>query len=235
MNATAEELYKSGIHLISTDEKTGIQALERQNPTMPLKEGVCEKREFNYVRHGTQVLTANLEIATGESISPTVADTRKEEDFATHIENTIATDQTGEWIFIVDQLNTHKSETLVRLVAKSIEDEQDLGVKGKSGILKNQKTRMACLENKKHRIRFVFTPKHCSWLNLIECFFSGFAKRVIHRGNFLSTQDLKNKILKYIEYYNENLANKFNWTVASNEDIKKMIQKVKRYVIKFMA
>jgi putative transposase len=212
-----------------------MQALERENPTMPMTKGNCEKREFNYERHGTQVLIANLEIATGQCIAPTIGDTRTEVDFAQHIEQTIATDEQSNWWFIVDQLNTHKSETLVKLVAQKIGDTQDLGVKGKNGILKNMNTRMKYLENKEHRIRFIFTPKHCSWLNLVECFFSSFARRVIHRGNFTSTTDLKNKIIAYIQYYNQHLAKKFNWSVISNEDIKEMTDKVKSYVLKFMS
>ncbi len=235
INAKALELYEQGIHVISTDEKTGIQALEKQHPTMPMKVGQIERREFNYIRHGTQVLIGNLEIATGKSITPTVGDTRTEEDFANYIKQTIATDEQATWWFIVDQLNTHKSETLVKLVAQKIGDEQDLGIKGRKGILKNMNTHMSYLQDKSHRIRFIYTPKHCSWLNLIECFFSGFARRVIHRGNFTSKEDLKNKILNYIDYYNQHLAKIFNWTVISNDDIQVMINKIKRCVLEFMS
>ncbi|MFK7948121.1 MAG: transposase [Saprospiraceae bacterium] len=235
MNGQATALHAQGIHVISTDEKTGIQALERQHPTMPMKIGQVEKREFNYIRHGTQVLIGNLEIATGKSIAPTVGDTRTEKDFATHIEQTIATDEQATWWFILDQLNTHKSETLVKLVAQKIGDKQDLGIKGRKGILKNMNTRMAYLQDKSHRIRFVYTPKHCSWLNLIECFFSGFARRVIHRGNFKNKEDLKSKILDYISYYNQHLANIFNWSIISNNDIKVMIDKIKNYILEFMS
>jgi transposase len=234
LNAQAPELHKQGIHLISIDEKTGIQALERANPTMPMKAGNSEKQEFNYIRHGTQVLIGNLEIATGKSIVPRVGDTRTEEDFVNHIEQTVATDEDGEWIFILDQLNTHKSESLVQYVAKQTNHKQELGKKGKCGILKNMATRKEYLENKEHRIRFVYTPKHTSWLNLIECFFSGLSKRVLKRGNFKSQADLKQKIVAYIEYYNLHLAKIFNWTVAKKEDIKKLVKSVKRYVAKFM-
>lgn len=235
VNSQACELKLQGINVISTDEKTGIQALERQYPTMPMKVGQAEKREFNYIRHGTQVLIGNLEIATGKSIAPTVGNTRTEIDFANHIEQTIATEEQASWWFIVDQLNTHKSENLVKLVAEKIGDEQDLGIKGKQGILKTMNSRMAYLQDKSHRIRFIYTPKHCSWLNLVECFFSSFARRIIHRGNFKSQEDLKIKILNYIEYYNQHLANQFNWSVISNEDIKNMIDKVKRYMREFMS
>ena len=161
-------------------------------------------------------------------------DTRTEKDFVNHIEQTVATDEDGEWLFTLDQLNTHKSESLVKYVAKQINDKQELGKKGKEGILKNMTTRKEYLENKEHRIRFIYTPKHTSWLNLIECFFSGLSKRVLKRGNFKNQVDLKQKILAYIEYYNEYLAKIFNWTIAKKEDIEKLIKSVKRYVAKFM-
>jgi len=108
-------------------------------------------------------LIGNLEIATGKSISPTVGEARTEEGFARHIERTIATDPNATWWFILDQLNTHKSETLVRLVAEKMGGTQDLGSKGQKGILKKMESRMAYLQNKVHRIRFIYTPKHCSW------------------------------------------------------------------------
>lgn len=242
INGQARKLKEQGIRVISVDEKTGIQALERQHPTMPMKIGQVEKREFNYIRHslprnlgGTQVLIGNLEIATGKSIAPTVGNTRTEEDFAKHIKQTIATDEKATWWFTLDQLNTHKSETLVKLVAQLIGDQQDLGIKGKIGILKSMNSRMTYLQNKSHRIRFIYTPKHCSWLNLVECFFSSFARRVIHRGNFISQEDLRTKILDYIGYYNQHLAKTFNWSVISNEDIQNMVDKIKKYVLKFMS
>jgi transposase len=95
-------------------------------------------------------------------------------------------------------------------------------------------TRKKYLENKEHRIRFIYTPKHTSWLNLIECFFSGLSKRLLKRGNFKSQVDLKQKILAYIKYYNEYLAKIFTWTIAKKEDAEKLIKSVRRYVAKFM-
>jgi len=114
----AQELHKKGVHIISTDEKTGIQALERIHPTRPMEPGKPEAIEFEYERHGTQALIANFEVATGQVICPSVGDTRTEKDFAEHIHATVETDPQGEWVFICDQLNTHKSESLVRLIAR---------------------------------------------------------------------------------------------------------------------
>ena len=111
-------LAEAGTHVVSVDEKTGIQALERIAPTKPPAPGQIEKREFEYTRHGTVCLIANLEVATGKVISPTLGPTRTEEDFLSHIRRTIATDPKASWVFVLDQLNTHLSAGLVRLVAK---------------------------------------------------------------------------------------------------------------------
>ena len=140
--------------------------------------------EHEYIRHGTQALIANLEVATGECSSPSIGASRTEVDFGEHIERTIDLDPQAEWIFIVDQLNTHKSETLVRLVAEGCHLEIDLGNKGTKGILKSQKTRMAFLKDESHRICFVYTPKHTSWLNQIELWFSILVRRLLKQGSF---------------------------------------------------
>jgi hypothetical protein len=194
------------------DEKTGIQALERIAATKLMKAKQEERREYEYKRHGTLCLTANLEVATGEVISPTLEATRTEEDFAGHIARTVASDAEAGWIFVADNLTTHVSETLVRYVAKKCGIEDDLGVKGKRGILKSVPTRRQFLEDTSHRIRFVYVPKHTSWLNQIEIWFSILVRRVIKRGNFTSVKDLRDKILAFIVYFDETLAKPFKWT-----------------------
>jgi hypothetical protein len=103
-----------GTHTASVDEKTGIQALERIAATKLMKAKQAERREYEYKRHGTLCLTANLEVATGKVISPTVEATRTEEEFAGHVARTVATDAEAGWIFVADNLTTHVSETLVR-------------------------------------------------------------------------------------------------------------------------
>jgi len=212
--AQAQALYQAGVHLVSTDEKTGIQALERKHPTKGMKVGQVERREFEYIRHGVLCLIANFEVATGKVIRPTVSPTRTEKDFATHIAQTVATDPTGTWIFLSDQLNTHQSETLVRWVAEQCGIEEDLGRKGKSGILRSMETRKTFLEDSAHRIRFVYTPKHTSWLNQVEIWFSILVRRLLKRGSFASLQELEKRMLDFIDYFNRVLAKPFKWTYA---------------------
>jgi len=210
----AAVLQAQGTHLISSDEKTGIQALERTAPTKPLRPGWVERREFEYIRHGTQCLIANFEVATGHSIAPTIGPTRTEADFVAHITQTVATDPTGTWIFITDQLNTHQSEGLVRWVAATCHLTDDLGEKGQRGILESRATRKAYLETPEHRMRFVYTPKHTSWLNQVELWFSILARRVLKRGSFTSTENLRQQMLDFIDYFNAKLAKPFKWTYA---------------------
>jgi putative transposase len=174
--------------------------------------GHVEKREFEYVRHGTTCLIANLDVATGKIVAPTLGPTRDEKDFALHILHTVASQQSAKWVFVVDNLTTHVSETLVRIVAKHDGLDIDLGVKGVRGILKNVESRRAFLVDKTHRIRFVYTPKHCSWLNQIECWFSILARRVLRRGSFASVDMLNERVLDFIAYFNRILAQPVKWT-----------------------
>ena len=204
--------HEQGMHIVSTDEKTGIQALERQHPARPMVPGQVELREHSYVRHGTLCLTPNLEVATGRIVAPTVGITRKEKDFEAHIRQTIDTAPDAEWVFVLDQLNTHKSESLVRLVAELCQIEEPLGDKGKSGILQSMQTRKVFLEDEKHRVRFVYTPKHTSWLNQIEIWFGILVRKLLKRASFSSIDDLRQRVLKFIDYFNRTMAKPFKWT-----------------------
>jgi transposase len=145
-------------------------------------------------------------------IAPTVQPTRTEEDFAAHIAQTVATDPGAGWIFVADDLTTHCSESLVRYVAEACAIPTDLGKKGRRGVLRSVATRKAFLTDASHRIRFVYVPKHTSWLNQIEIWFSILVRRVIKRGNFTSAEDLRGKILAFIDYFNRTLAKPFKWT-----------------------
>jgi transposase len=208
----AAELAAKGTHVVSTDEKTGMQALERLHETKPVRPGLVERLEFEYIRHGTLCLIANFEVATGRVISPSIGPTRTEADFAAHIEKTVDTDPGAAWIFVSDQLDTHRSATLVGFVARRCGIKDNLGIKGKSGILKSKKTRKKFLEDPSHRIRFVYTPRHCSWLNQVELWFSILARRLLKRSSFISIEDLKARVVQFIAYFNSILAKPFRWT-----------------------
>jgi hypothetical protein len=199
-------------HTVSTDEMTGIQALERNAPEVPMTYGDCERIEFEYTRHGTLTLIGNFQVTTGELITPTIGATRTEADFASHIEQTVATDPEAAWIFVVDNLNIHCSETLVKWVARMCGIEEPLGTKGVRGVLKSVASRQAFLSAKVHRIRFVYTPEHSSWLNQIEVVFGMIMRKVIRRGSFTSVADLRSKLMNFIDYFNRVFAKPFQWT-----------------------
>jgi transposase len=207
----AGRLAEQGIHLVSTDEKTGIQALERLYPDILAGPGRVQRREFEYIRHGTLCLTANLEIWCGWIIAPTLGPTRTEADFVAHVEQTVATDPWAGWVFLTDNLNTHQSESLVLWVAQACGIEVDLGEKGRSGVLKSQASRAAFLSDPGHRIRFVYTPKHTSWLNQIELWFSILVRKLLRRSSFSSLEDLRARILAFIDYFNRTMAKPIRW------------------------
>jgi transposase len=201
-----------GTHTVCVDEMTGLQALERDAPTLPMIAKKCERIEFEYTRNGTLCLIANMVVTTGELLRPTIGPTRTEADFASHIEQTVATDPEGPWVFVVDNLNIHGSVSLVGLVAEACEIATDLGKKGVRGVLKSVASRQQFLSDESHRIRFVYTPKHSSWLNQIETIFGVIMRKVIRRGSFSSVEDLRTKLLNFIAYFNRVFAKAFRWT-----------------------
>jgi transposase len=210
----APRLYdQANTHTISVDEMTSLQANERHAETKLPKPGQTAKEEFQYTRHGTVCLTANWHVVRGQLLATTISETRDNQDFAKHIKQTIAIDPTAGWVIVADNLNTHCGEPLVRMVADQLAiDSETLGAPRKNGHLKTMATRRAFLSDPSHRIRFVYLPKHSSWLNQIEIIFGIINRRVMRRGNFVSQLDLIGKLERFIKYFNETIARPMNWT-----------------------
>lgn len=207
----APALAAQGVHTVSTDEKP-MQVLERAHPGLPMIPGHVARREFEYVRHGTACLIANLDVPTGRMVAPSLGPTRTEEDFVAHIAQTVDTDPRAGWVFIVDNLNTHQSAGLVAWVAQACGIKADLGVKEKRGILESMATRAAFLGHPAHRIRFVYLPPHTSWLNQVEIWFGTLSRLVLRRGSHASEAALRHQVLSFIAHYNRAMAKPIKWT-----------------------
>jgi hypothetical protein len=212
--ARARERARQGERTISMDELTGVQALERKHPDLPMLPGRVLRREFEYIRHGILSWFINCDVVTGHVIEPSWGPTRTEEDALAHLQRLIASDPTAtKWHLMLDNLNIHQSESLVRWVAQQEGmAAETLGVKGKSGLLQSMESRAAFLHDPSHQVVFSYTPKHASWMNQVEIWLSILVRKLLKRGNFLSLDDLRDQILAFIAYYNRTMAKPIKWT-----------------------
>ncbi len=202
-----------GERTVSTDEMTGVQALERAAPGLPLAPGHVERREFEYIRHGTRCFIITFDVVTGQVVCPSCGPTRTEADFVAHIRGLIASDPTAtRWHIVADNLNTHGSESLVRYVAQVSGITADLGEKEKRGILHSLASRTTFLSDPTHTVVFHYTPKHASSLNQVEIWLGILMRKLLRRGNFRSVEDLQTQVLAFIAYFNRTMAKPFKWT-----------------------
>ncbi len=202
----ALRFFQQGRLVICADEKTGMQILQRAHPTQPVQSGKPEKREYEYIRHGVRALLASFVVPTGQLVW-NLGQTRTSADWAahlTHVVHQLPTMQRYDWV--VDNLNTHWSLEVCRLVA------QWCDVPYLPKALRRGVQRRAFLSDPTHQHVFHFTPKHGSWLNQVELWFSVLARRFLKRGDFMSAHDFETRLCHYLEGYNTHHAHPYRWT-----------------------
>jgi putative transposase len=210
---TAAERSQSGQRTVSTDELTHVQALERIAPDLPPRPGQVARREFEYTRHGTLSWMINFDVASGQVVSPSSGPTRTEADFVEHVRRTVDSDPAAtQWHFVVDNLDIHRSASLVRFIAERDGIADDLGIKYVCGVLRSRASRATFLADPTHSIVFHYTPKHASWMNQVEIWLSILVRKLLRRGNFRSVEDLRTQVLAFIDYFNRTMAKPFTWT-----------------------
>jgi hypothetical protein len=192
--------------LLCTDEKSGMQVLQRLRPTRPARPGQPERRERDYVRHGTRALIASLAVPTGKVVWD-VGPRRTNDDFAAHLLHALRHFAGREQItWVVDNLNTHYSLQACEILA---------AVNGRPfwpRALRTGAQRRAFLSDAGYPFRFVYLPRHGSWLNQVELFFSVLARRFLRRGDFSSAAAFEARLRVFLEDYDARQAHPYRWT-----------------------
>ena len=199
-------LYQHGELVICCDEKTGMQILQRKYPTILVQPGKPEKREHEYIRHGCRALIASFVVPTGKVVWD-LGVTRTSVDFAAHLAH-VATQFPDQKKFhwVLDNLNTHWSLDVCELMARLN------GLPFHKKDLSNGTQRKSFLTDPEHKHVFHFTPKHGSWLNQVELWFSTLARRFLKRGDFSSAEEFTQRLTAYLDEHNEQRAHPYRWT-----------------------
>ena len=218
--AEAADLAEQDTLVYCTDEMTCIQAKEHQYPDKPTLPGMDARMDFNYVRHDTTSLIGFFNVQSGQIFEPFLNRTRTDEDFVEALSRVVNANPDKKHAIVLDNLNTHRSEALVRYVAGKIGFTGDLGKKGKYGILKSLESRTAFLSDESHAIRFYYVPIHCSWMNQIEIWFGVINRRLLKRMSFTSVAMLEEAIRSFIKQYNELFAHPYKWKYNKVPEVK---------------
>jgi transposase len=202
----APALHQQGELVICCDEKTGMQILQRKHPTIAAQPGMPEKREHEYIRHGTRALIASFVVPTGKVVWD-LGETRTSVDFAAHLSHVASRfPNQRRFHWILDNLNTHWSlEVCERMALLS-------GLPFHKRALRTGEQRRQFLTDSEHKHVFHFTPKHGSWLNQVELWFSTLARRWLKRGDFASAEEFTKRLHAYMHDYNERRAHPYRWT-----------------------
>jgi transposase len=202
----APALYQHGELVICCDEKTGMQILQRKHPTILAQPGKPEKREHEYIRHGTRCLIASFIVPTGKVVWD-LGVTRTSLDFAAHLAHVASQfPDHKRFHWVLDNLNTHWSLDVCELMARLN------GLPFRPRDLSDGTQRRAFLTNPEHNHVFHFTPKHGSWLNQVELWFSTLARRWLKRGDFASAEEFVARLTTYLDDHNAHRAHPYRWT-----------------------
>jgi len=201
------ELARQGSAVFSLDEKTSIQALERKHPDLLMIPGIPQRIEHEYTRHGTRCLTAAFNVATGVVHGMLTPD-RPNAVFASFVDALCrdGAPDAPKIHLVMDQLNTHWSHDLCRVVANYSDIHYDPADHPKGP------DRQKFLMRDDKRVIVHYTPKHASWLNQIEIWFSVLVRKLLKRETFRSTTELEQRVLEFIAFHNRYLAHPYRWT-----------------------